>query len=62
MSNLVELSLLYRADKYEFTRGVNNSFTLLSLFFLAALLRASSEAPWLTKFGKLSIRENLVMT
>ena len=25
-------------------------------------LRARSGAPWVTKFGKLSIRENLVMT
>ena len=30
MSNIVQLILLYRADKYEFTRGVNNHFLLFS--------------------------------
>ena len=29
---------------------------------LARAKRARSEAPWVRKFGKLSIRENLVMT
>ena len=40
MSNLVELSLLYRADKYEFTRGVNKQYhPSFPLLFSGALAR-----------------------
>ena len=36
--------------------------TVNVLVFVAELSRAHSGAPWVRKFGKLSIRENLVMT
>ena len=40
MSNIVQLILLYKADKYEFTRGVNNHFhTSFALLFSGALAR-----------------------
>ena len=36
--------------------------TIIMIILIAELPRARSGAPWVRKFGKLSIRENLVMT
>ena len=44
-----------------YDNGNENDRPLLAEL-LARAKRARSGAPWLRKFGKLSIRENLVMT
>ena len=51
---------------YNWDDSLSNNSSLHSSHILAELLarakRARSGAPWVRKFGKLSIRENLVMT
>ena len=62
-----------RVNKLEILRGVikyvmhydTNGFNVQKIQrknIIAELSRARSGAPWVRKFGKLSIRQNLVMT